>query len=100
MPRSLTSERDFEKPEGNPPGPKAGVEAQGSGGLPRDFQNPRRAERIVVEDFRTKNLNLVHIFFNIISLQPQFSQQRKTLDPSISPGLKSFSDLRSPRGFL
>ena len=43
---------DFENPEGPPD-------------CPRDFQNPRRAEGIVGEDYRTKNPNLMHIFFNI-----------------------------------
>ena len=36
--------------------------------------DPRRAEGIVGEDSRTKNPNLVHIFFNFISLHPQISQ--------------------------
>ena len=43
---------DFENPEGPPD-------------CPRDFQNPRRAEGIVGEDYRTNNANLMHIFFNI-----------------------------------
>ena len=51
-PRSPISGGDFENPEGPPD-------------CPRDFQNPRRAEGIVGEDYRTKNPNLMHIFFNI-----------------------------------
>ena len=47
---------------------------EGPAGCLRDFQNPRRAEGIVGEDSRTKNPNLVHIFFNFISLHPQISQ--------------------------
>ena len=53
IPRAIRRARG---PERRPEGPPD---------CPRDFQNPRRAEGIVGEDYRTKNPNLMHIFFNI-----------------------------------
>ena len=73
---------DFENPEGNPPGPRAGAEAGerreapngGRSGGPRarraargDFQNPRTGDGDLGES-PIKNQNFVHIFFMYITL--------------------------------